>query len=171
MDSKKKTKRIALAGVLSAAAVIIMSLGSVITSLDMTAAFAAGILVIIARIECDRITAVGVYAVSGILAFVLLPNKNVAIVFLFYGGLYSILKEFCELIKVKPLMWLVKLIISNVMLTLIVWLGMYFTVASDEPLGFVWWVYLLGNFIFVAYVIALTLMISRYYVLFRHRRN
>lgn len=168
---KKKTKRVALAGVLSASAVLIMSLGSVITSLDMTAAFAAGILVIIARIECDRVTALGVYAASGLLAFVLLPNKNTAIVFVFYGGLYSIIKEFCELIKNKPLMWVVKIVVSNVVLTLIIWLGMYFTVASDEPLGFVWWVYLLGNFIFIVYDIALTLMISRYYALFKRGRS
>ncbi|MBO7549130.1 MAG: hypothetical protein J6T77_04095, partial [Clostridia bacterium] len=61
--------------------------------------------------------------------------------------------------------------VSNVMLTLIIWLGMYFTVASDEPLGFVWWVYLLGNFIFIVYDIALTLMISRYYALFKRGRS
>lgn len=168
---KNKTKRVALAGVLSAAAVVLMSLGSVITALDMTAAFAAGFAVIIARIECDRVTAWSVYAAAGLLSFLLLPNKNTAIVFLCYGGIYPIIKEFCELIKIKPVMWAVKIIASNILLTAVVWLGMYFTVETDEPLGFVWWVYVLGNFIFLAYDIALTLIISKYYVLFKHRRS
>lgn len=168
---KTRTKRIALAGVLSATGVLIMSLGSIVNALDMSSAFVAGFLVVIARIEGDRLTAWSVYAAAGLLSFLLLPNKYAAITFICYGGLYPIVKEFCEKIKLKPLMWLAKIISTNIMLTLVIWLGLYFTVASDEPLGFVWWVYVLGNFIFVAYDIGLTLMISKYYALFKRGRK
>lgn len=168
---KTKTKRVALSGVLSAVAILLMSIGSIITVLDMSVAFLAGFCVIIARIELDRASAWGVYLVSGVLAFVLLPNKFVGVAFLCYGGIYPIIKELCEKIKIKWLMWAAKLVSSNVLLTLIIWLGKYFTVATDDALGFEIWIYLLGIVIFIAYDIALTLVITRYYQLFRRRRS
>ncbi|MDD4124263.1 MAG: hypothetical protein PHW77_00845 [Eubacteriales bacterium] len=167
----RKTKTIALSGVLSAVAVILMSLGSLITVLDMSAAFAAGFTVVIAMIELDKTTAAGVYAVSGLLAFVLLPDKYTAVTFLCYGGLYPILKSFCEMIKNKPAAWVLKCALSNVLLTGIIWLGRYFIVAGDDPLGFEIWIYILGNFIFLAYDLALTMIITKYYVMFKHKRN
>ncbi len=171
MKMKTKTRRVALSGVLSAVAILLMSIGSVITVLDMSAAYLAGFCVIIARIELDRPSAWGVYLVSGALAFALLPDKFVAVAFLCYGGLYPIIKELCETVKTKWLMWLLKIISSNVLLTLMIWLGKYFTVATDDALGFEIWIYILGNFIFVVYDIALTLVIGKYYQMFRRRRS
>ena len=168
---KIKTKRVALSGVLSAVALLLMSVGSVITVLDMSAAYMAGFCVIIARIELDRPSAWGVYLVSGVLAFVLLPDKFVAVAFLCYGGIYPIIKELCETIKAKWLMWTAKIIASNILLTLMIWLGKYFTVATDDALGFEVWIYVLGNFIFIVYDMALTLVITKYYQLFKRRRS
>ena len=133
---KNKTKRVALSGVLSAVAILLMSVGSVINVLDMSAAYMAGFCVIIARIELDRPSAWGVYLVSGVLAFALLPDKFVAVAFLCYGGIYPIIKELCETIKLKWLMWIAKIVSSNILLTLMIWLGKYFTVATDDALGF-----------------------------------
>ena len=168
---KTKTKRVALSGVLSAVAILLMSVGSVVTVLDMSAAYMAGFCVIISRIELDRASAWGVYLVSGVLAFVLLPDKFVAVAFLCYGGIYPIIKELCETVKSKWLMWGTKIIASNILLTLMIWLGKYFTVATDDALGFEIWIYVLGNFIFIVYDMALTLVIARYYQIFRRRRS
>ncbi|MGI6715650.1 MAG: hypothetical protein ACOX3X_00425 [Eubacteriales bacterium] len=168
---KKSSKTVALSGVLSATALIIMSFGNLITALSMSAAFAAGFAVVVAMIELDLAAAFGVYTVSGVLAFVLLPDKNIAITFIFYGGLYPILKHFCEKIKSKPLSWFFKWVSANIMLSIIIWLGRYFVVAGDDPLGFELWIYLLGNFIFVAFDLALTMIISKYFILLKRRRK
>ncbi len=167
----KKTKTVAMSGVLSAVAIVLMTIGSLITVLDMSAAFAAGFAVVVAMIELDVAAAAGVYAVSGVLAFALLPDKFTAATFLCGGGLYPILKSFCEKIKNKPLSWAFKLVLSNVLLTAIVWLGEYFVVPGDDPLGFRAWVYVLGNFIFIAYDLALTMIITKYYAIFKNKRN
>ena len=167
----RRSKTIALSGVLSAAAVIIMSFGNIISALSMSAAFAAGFAAVVATIELDLSAALGVYAVSGVLAFTLLPDKNIAITFIFYGGIYPILKSFCERIKNKILSWVMKWIVSNILLTVIIWLGRYFVVAGDDPLGFEIWIYLLGNFIFFAFDLAITMIITKYYILFRNRKK
>lgn len=166
----KNTKRVALSGVFSAAAVLLMAVGSVINILNMTCAFAAGFAVIITRIELDRTSALGVFAASGLLAFVLLPDKSVAMMFLCYGGLYPILKEFCEKIPNRIAQYTVKLIVSNALLTLMIWICRYFVTAGDEALGFEILVYIAGNFVFAVYDMALTLIISRYYKIFKHRQ-
>jgi hypothetical protein len=57
------------------------------------------------------------------------------------------------------------------MLSIIIWLGRYFVVAGDDPLGFELWIYLLGNFIFVAFDLALTMIISKYFILLKRRRK
>lgn len=167
----KNVKIVALSGVLSAVAIILMAFGNLIVVLDMSAAFAAGFAVAVAMIELDVVAAAGVYAVSGLLAFALLPDKFIAVTFLCYGGLYPILKSFCEKIKSKPLSWILKCAVSNMLLTGVIWLGKYFVMAGDDPLGFEVWIYILGNLIFVAYDMALTVLISKYYVMFRHKRG
>ena len=68
-------------------------------------------------------------------------------------------------------MWTAKIIASNILLTLMIWLGKYFTVATDDALGFEVWIYVLGNFIFIVYDMALTLVITKYYQLFKRRRS
>lgn len=168
---KKRVKTVALSGVLSAVAVILMSIGSVVPVLDMSAAFAAGFAVLYAAIELDLAAAFGVYAVSGVLAFALLPEKFTVATFLCGGGLYPILKSFCEKARPKLLSWLCKGAVFNVLLTAIIWLGKYFVVPGDEPLGFEIWIYLLGNFVFFVYDFALSMIIGRYYIIFKNKKE
>lgn len=166
---REKSRKVALAGVLTAVAVTLMAIGSIVTVLDMSSAYAAGFAVIIAMIEHGVAASFGVYAASGFLALVLLPDKFAAVAFLSYGGIYPIVKSFCEKIKSKLLSYALKLLASNILLSAMIWLGRYFITSGDDQLGFEVWVYLLGNFVFVVYDMALTLIISKYYTIFRHK--
>ena len=67
--SRSNARAVALGGMLSALAVAFMSIGSIVPSLDMSSAFIAGIVVIVARLEINRTAPVSVYLVAGILSF------------------------------------------------------------------------------------------------------
>ena len=73
--SRSNARAVALGGMLSALAVAFMSIGSIVPSLDMSSAFIAGIVVIVARLEINRTAPISVYLVAGILSLVLLPNR------------------------------------------------------------------------------------------------
>ena len=69
----KRIGSVALCGILCAAAMVIMLLGSLISALDLSAAVAAGLTVAVAVIECGMGWAAGLYTATSVLSLVLLP--------------------------------------------------------------------------------------------------
>ncbi len=95
----KASKKIAFASILTAVAVILMLIGSFFGSLDLTAAALASFCVIMAVAELGYKSAVGVYAVSSVLALLLLPSKAPALFFLAFLGYYPIVKSLSEMLS------------------------------------------------------------------------
>ncbi|MEG1743208.1 MAG: hypothetical protein RR246_03480 [Clostridia bacterium] len=166
-----KSKSVALGGVLAALAVALMSIGSLIPSLDMSAAFISGFVIIIARIEINRKTTIGVYAVSGLLSALLLPNRFTAICFICLGGLYPILKEYIEVVKSRVLQIIIKIAAFNVLYTAIILLANFLGIPLDDIVGLKWLIYVVGNITFLLYDFTLTLLISKYYIIFKKGRK
>jgi len=161
--SRSSARAVALGGMLSALAVAFMSIGSIIPSLDMSSAYVAGIVVIVSRLEINRTAPISVYFVAGILSLILLPNRFAAICFICFYGLYPILKEYIEHIRIKLLKIAVKLIVLFLMYTVMIKLGEYFTVASDDILEVTEPVlYAIGMLTAVIYDFFLTLIVTRY---------
>lgn len=106
---KKKTKIIAESGMLSALSVVVLLLGAVIDVLDLSSAVLAGFCVLAMRVRYGRTGAAAVYGTSAVLAFLLLPNKVPAVLYIFYGGLYPLVKPEIERIKSRALQWVLKL--------------------------------------------------------------
>ncbi len=104
----KKTRVIAENGLLAALSIIVLLLGSLIDVLDMSSAAIAGFAVLAARIRWGRNSAVALYALTSVLSMLLLPNKVPALLYVFYGGLYPILKAEFERIKNRVLEWVFK---------------------------------------------------------------
>lgn len=172
--SRSNARAVALGGMLSALAVAFMSIGSIVPSLDMSSAFIAGIVVIVARLEINRTAPISVYLVAGILSLVLLPNRFAGICFLCQYGLYPILKEYIERIRMKPLKWTVKIAAFMAMHFVMIKLGEYFTVATDDILEVAEPVlYAIGLVTSVIYDFFLTLIVTRYDVFVRRfkKRN
>ena len=172
--SRSNARAVALGGMLSALAVAFMSIGSIVPSLDMSSAFIAGIVVIVARLEINRTAPISVYLVAGILSLVLLPTRFAGICFLCQYGLYPILKEYIERIRMKPLKWTVKIAAFMAMYFVMIKLGEYFTVATDDILEVAEPVlYAIGLVTSVIYDFFLTLIVTRYDVFVRRfkKRN
>ena len=71
----KKTKKIALAAILSALGVLILLLGSIITVLDLTMVAMASLLIMLAVVEIGGGYPYLIWLVTGFLSLLLLPDK------------------------------------------------------------------------------------------------
>jgi hypothetical protein len=158
------TKKIALSGMLSALSVMLMLIGSLFQTLDLTAAAAAGFTVVFAMIELGIRYAYAVYTVSSILAILLLPNKSPALIFAVFGGLYPIMKAYLQRIRSKWLSYIAKLAVFNLLFSAIITAGKYIFMLSDDFYSFGLVMYLLGNIAFILYDYALDKIILLYIV-------
>lgn len=92
----KKTSKIALSAVFSALSVALMALISVIPSLELALPAIAGLFVAVIVIEIDRKWALGVWTAVSVLSLMIVPNKEVAIVYTVFFGYYPVLKSVLE---------------------------------------------------------------------------
>ena len=102
----KKTKYVAFCGIISALGVVALLLGGITRVLDLTAVIIATALIFV-TFEEIRFNALFVYAVTGLLAFVLPIDMSVAIEYLIFA-IYPILRFYIEKLP-KVLAWVIKL--------------------------------------------------------------
>lgn len=166
-----KTKRIALLAMLSALGVVILYIGSLISVMDISMAVLVSLLGVIAVIEYGKGSAFLTFAVTSVLALILLPQKSPALMYVLFFGYYPILKEQFEKQK-KLVSWVLKEVVFNVALVIIVIaLHKIAFVGADIPLP----LYLIGialcELVFPLYDVALTRLISFYLYSLRRRFN
>jgi hypothetical protein len=144
-----QTKKIAICGVLSALAVSVLFLGTIIEVFDLSAAVIAAIAVYIVVNTYGLSSGFAVYAVISILSFLLLTGKFTPIAFLPIG-IYPVIKKFFDYrTKQKVLRIIFKLLVFNVFFTLLVCLGKSFLFTIDDNGNISFWekilIYPIGN--------------------------
>ena len=133
---------------MAAMCVAILSVGSIVESLDVTLAILAGLVVLIISTEYGERWGIAVYAVAGILSL-LLPIKSASVMFLALGGWYPIAQK--KINMLKPLFaLLLKFLIFNVVLAALLLVSAFVMGVEDAP-----WIYatlfIVGNFCFYLY--------------------
>lgn len=165
---RNKTKKLALAAVLSALCFIILLLGSVITVLDLSCAAAASFIIIFCVIELGGYYPYLVWCVVSLLSLLLLPDKFGAMVFTLFTGIYPILKSYLERLP-RVLSRVLKILIFNLALTLIISASRFVLGIPAEEIDFSLIVYGICNITFILYDIATTKIISLYLFKLRNR--
>ena len=178
MKKSNTTKKIALSAILSAISVIFLAIGSLIEVLDLSAAVLAGFIIVIAVIEIRGYYPVLMYFVVSILSILILPNKYPAVFFIFFCGFYPIFKAKIERFHYIAA-WAVKFSMFNIFLVCMVFI-VNFLVAKGfiSPLenndfsknifeNFKFIVFILANFMFLLYDIAMTKIINLYIISIR----
>lgn len=162
-----KTRVLALCSIFSALGVIILYLGALVEVLDLSMAVVASLLVIMAVIELGGVYPWLVYAVTSVLALLLLPNKFAAVLYFGFAGFYPILKAKLE--RVSGLTCLVlKLVVFN--LCMLAMYGVARLLSLTLELEFaLWMIALTLNLLFVFYDIALTRLIGAYLHVWRKK--
>ena len=148
---RKKTKDVALGGIMAALAVVIMCMGGLIPIATFVCPMLCMVLLVFVFRSCGRRIAWAWYGAVSILSVLLGPDKEAAAVFLFLGY-YPIIKPRLDRLRLK---WLWKLLLFNGAILLMYGLlmgvfGMTQLSAEFEELGTVLTavMLLLGNVIF-----------------------
>ncbi|MBO7176419.1 MAG: hypothetical protein J6W14_03530 [Clostridia bacterium] len=165
----KSTKRLTVTALLAALAVAVLSLGSLIGTLDLTAAALASFLVVLLHVEIGKGWAVLYWAVAALLSLLIMPQNSAALFFA-VAGLYPLLKAVLERLP-RTLEWALKLLVFGVLLAGYILLAKFVFMIPDAALsGWMLWV-LVGTatLAFVLYDIAMSRLIIYYGLRLRHR--
>lgn len=144
----KSTKKLTVSALCAAMCVAIMSMGSLIQSLDVSLALIASLVVMVIEVEYGVKTALAVYLAAALLSFTL-PEKSPAILFLSFLGWYPIFQK--KLNMMRPLFgYVVKFFLFNFVLVGLLTLSAFVTGILDAT-----WVNItlvvLGNVCFYMY--------------------
>ncbi len=163
----KQSSKCAIGGIVAALSLVLMISVAVIPFLTYALPAVAGLLIIFVVVEIDKKWAFGVYCTVAILGMLLVPDKEVAVMYLAFFGYYPIMKSAIESKLPIVIEWIVK--VGTFILTMVVayFLMMKFmgvTIDETEEWGVMAYPILLGmgTFAFVIYDIALTKMITLY---------
>ncbi len=170
MSRKEQTRKLTTCAMLAALGVVFLFLGTLMGGiLDASMAVMASLLCVFAVIEYGGSAPWLVFAVTGILSLILLPQKTPAILYVLFFGYYPILKEKLEK-RSRIVSWVFKELIFNVTLVLMLILFRKTMLAPEtDPFLLYAGLILLAEVIFPVYDIALTRLISLY--LYRLRRR
>ena len=112
MRKSNKTARIALCGVLAALAVALMFLGGTVAFAAIACPVMASLVLIPVYTECGWKWGLLWYAAVAALAALLAPEKEAAVLFVFFGY-YPMLRKLIGRLRVRAAAWAVKLVYVN----------------------------------------------------------
>lgn len=171
---RKRSSRIALCGILSALAVVIMFLTGIVPFGTFVLPALAGLLLVVVVVEVSGKWAFCMYLTVAALSLFVSPDREAAMAFILFFGYYPVLKGVLERLPGNILPWIVKFAVFNAAiavyyLALVLFIG---TEAWTEGLGVLTqWAPLIffggGNLMFLVYDIALTRVITMYVRWFR----
>ncbi len=168
----KQSSKCAIGGIVSALSLVLMISVAIIPFLTYALPAVAGLLIVFIVVEIDKKWAFGVYAAVGILAFLLVPDKEVAMMYIAFFGYYPIIKAVLESRLPTAVCWAVKtltFIVTMVAAYLFLIFVMGITIDEIDEFGMVAVPMLLGAgcVAFVAYDIAMTRIITIYLIKWR----
>lgn len=162
IDMKSKSLKITISAAMSALTVVFMYLAAILPTGRLGFLGASSLFGIAAVIESGISGGISVYAVSCVLGFLLVPSKDVVLVYAIFFGYYPIVKSIAEKNGKKLTGWFLKLCIMNMALTVLL-LG--FSQVFYDIAGITYTIYIsyiIVNAVFVLFDIGLTGVIGFY---------
>jgi hypothetical protein len=163
----KQSSKCAVGGIVAALSLVLMISVAIIPFMTYALPALAGAFIVFVVIEIDKKWAVGVYAAVAILGIFLVPEKEVAVLYLAFFGYYPILKAVIESKTGTVVGWILKILTFEITMIVSYWLMIKFMgVTIDEMDEFgVWAIPMLlglGTFAFIMYDIAISKLIILY---------
>lgn len=168
----KQSSKCAIGGITAALSLVLMISVAVVPFLTYALPAVAGALMIFIVIEIDKKWALGVYLAVALLGMMLVPDKEVAVMYLAFFGYYPILKAVIES-KLKSVSgWIVKVLVFNATMVASYFLMIKFmgiTIDEMDKYGNLAIPALLGlaTFAFILYDIALSKLVLIYNMKFK----
>ncbi len=160
----KRTKTLTVSSLMAALCVVILSLGSLIESLDLSLAILAGLIILILSAEYGDRVALTVFCVVSLLSL-LLPQKSAGVFFLALSGWYPVAQKKIQMLSSFACR-LAKFVLFNFVLALLLLLAFFVTGIPETK-----WVYgtlvVLGNLCFYCYDLLLDRILLWYWMKLR----
>lgn len=172
----KTSVKVSLGGAVAALSLVLMFMSALIPFGTFAFPTFAGMLLTVIVIEMGFGYAVAVYAVTALLSFLLVPDKEAALIYTVFLGFYPIIKGLIERIKNKVLQYVIKFALFNVCMIgeffiavnlLSIPESSYYVFGLNIPLIFL----LLGNVFFVIYDICITRLVTIYLLKWHNKLN
>lgn len=168
----KQSSKCAIGGIVSALSLVLMISVAIIPFLTYALPAVASVLITFVVMEIDKKWAFGVYCTVSILGFLLVGDKEVAMMYIAFFGYYPIIKAVFESKIPAAASWILKLILFNasIVAAYVVMINlMGVTVDEINDYGMIAVPVLLGagSVAFVLYDIALTKIITLYIMKWR----
>lgn len=163
----KQSSKCAVGGIVAALSLVLMISVAIIPFMTYALPALAGAFIVFVVIEIDKKWAAGVYAAVAILGIFLVPEKEVAVLYLAFFGYYPILKAVIESKTGTVVGWILKILTFEITMIVSYWLMIKFMgVTIDEMDEFgVWAIPMLlglGTFAFIMYDIAVSKLVILY---------
>ncbi len=163
----KQSSKCAVGGIVAALSLVLMISVAIIPFMTYALPALAGAFIVFVVIEIDKKWAAGVYAAVAILGIFLVPEKEVAVLYLAFFGYYPILKAVIESKTGTVVGWILKILTFEITMIVSYWLMIKFMgVTIDEMDEFgVWAIPMLlglGTFAFIMYDIAISKLVILY---------
>ena len=161
MRGRSKAARVVYPAIFGAVALVLLYLGTMVPTGTWGVAAVAGIMPVFAVVSSGLASGFLCWAGVALLAFLLLPDKFIALLFGALFGLYPVLKGAIEGLRKLPLEYVLKLAFFNASLTVIL-LTMRAALFASLPaaLNAVWLLYVVDNVVFLAYDFGLSRLIG-----------
>ena len=163
----KQSSKCALGGITAALSLVMMISVAIVPFMTYALPAIAGALTVFMVVEVDKKWASGVYAAVAILGMFLVPEKEVAVMYLALFGYYPIVKALIESKIPAVVCWLLKIILFEITMVVSYILMIKFmgvTIDEMDTLGKLAIPILLGagTLAFIIYDFALTRLVSIY---------
>ncbi|MBR5772010.1 MAG: hypothetical protein IKY00_02225 [Clostridia bacterium] len=163
----KQSSKCALGGITAALSLVMMISVAIVPFMTYALPAIAGALTVFMVVEVDKKWAFGVYAAVAILGMFLVPEKEVAVMYLALFGYYPIVKALIESKVPAVVGWLLKIILFEITMVVSYILMIKFmgvTIDEMDTLGKLAIPILLGagTLAFIIYDFALTRLVSIY---------
>lgn len=164
---KEQSFKASFGGITAALSVIIMTVCSAFPSMTYAAPVFCGIFIIFAVIEFNSKFAFALYLSISALSLIVVPNKESALIYALFFGIYPILKGKIESKTRGAASWLIKYLIFNVAIIICYFICSRLLNIPYDEIGFLGKFSLLflwasGNAAFLVYDIAFTRVITLY---------
>lgn len=169
---KYRSFKAALGGIIAALSVALMFSTGIVPWLTYAVPAVSGALLMMLVIEISPAFALTVYAAVAVLSLLLVADKEAAVMYAAFFGYYPVIKSLLEKKLSKIPLWIVKFLIFNASVIAAYFIVTYALKLPFDDMGMFgkYTVYVLlasANVVFVLYDVALTRLVTLYYMLWR----
>lgn len=151
INQKTAVRVLTLGAMMTALGVVCLYLSSMLPTMRLSLVALAGLLPCVMVMTGGIGSGFAAYGATAVLAFLIVPNKSAALLYLVMFGHYPMVKSLAERVGNRVIEWVIKLGTFNAALTIIV---LFARTLFSEMFGAEWatWlIYLGGNGIFLLY--------------------